>query len=155
MSMLCSACEEDVGSATPVSAAASRASLLPHGQRLGRASGASAGCQVWRATPMMQAARGSAGNVGCGQPRGLAGHGNGAVGDDVLLDLAGAAADGGVTLEGVEAGPLAPVDRVGSAAGQEAGRAEQVDRQFGERLRHGGPRPAWRRGPRASSSRPS
>ena len=52
--------------------------LLPHVERLGRAARATSdGCQVWRATPMMQVARGSALNAlpstGPGQERDLPG----------------------------------------------------------------------------------
>src|ERR1700722_19882746 len=124
----------------PVSAAASRATCSHMASGSGAPSGASDGCQVRRATPMMQVARGSVGNGRNGSAARLAGHGDGPVGDDVLLNLGGAAADGRVALEGVEAGPLAPVDRVGTAARQGAGRTEQVDGELGQRLGHGGPR---------------
>src|SRR5580704_798899 len=111
----------------PVSAAASRATCSHIASGSGAPSGVSDGCQVRRATPMMQVARGSAGNGWSGSAARLAGHRNGPVGDDVLLDLGGTAADGRVALEGVQAGPLAPVDRVGTAARQGAGRAQEVD----------------------------
>src|SRR5580692_2388050 len=134
MSTLSSAPRTDDGSAAPLSAAAWRAVCSHIASGSGAPSGASDGCQVRRATPMMQVARGSAGNGWSGSAAGLAGHRNGPVGDDVLLDLGGPAADGRVALEGIQAGPLAPVDRVGTAPRQRAGGAEEGDGQFGERL---------------------
>src|ERR1700728_3004838 len=111
----------------PESAAASRATCSHMSSGSGaRPSGASSGCQVWRATPMMQVARGSLTVSAVGSGARLAGHGDGPVGDDVLLDLGGTPADGRVALEGVEPGPLAPVDSVGPAPRQHARRPEQV-----------------------------
>ena len=88
---------------------------------------------------MMQAARGSAAGLtgAFGSPAGgarLAGHGDGPVGDDVLLDLGRAPSDGAVALEGVEAGPLAPVDGIGAAPGGQPGRSQEVDGQLGQGL---------------------
>src|SRR6516162_7642980 len=76
--------------------------------------------QVRRATPMMQVARGSGGKAVVRSGARLAGHGDGAVRDDVLLDLGRAAADGGVALKGEETGPLPAVHGVGAALGQHA-----------------------------------
>src|SRR5882724_12011382 len=53
-----------------------------------------------------------------------------AVGDDVLLHLGRAGADRRVALEAVEPGPRPAVDRVGTAAREQARRSEQIDRQL-------------------------
>ena len=72
--MLSSAPRTDDASVAPVSTAASRATCSHMASGSGAPSGASDGCQVRRATPMMQVARGSAGNGGgAGQPRDLPG----------------------------------------------------------------------------------
>src|SRR2546430_15722129 len=63
----------------------------------------------------------------------------GAVGDDVLLHLGGAGADGRVALERVQARPRATVDGVGSSFGEQPRRSEQVDSELGERLRQVAP----------------
>ena len=57
-----------------------------------------------------------------------------AVGDDVLLHLGRAGADRRVALEAVEPRPVAAVDGVGTTRGEQSGRAEEVDRELGERL---------------------
>src|SRR5277367_1212542 len=96
-------------SPVPASSAASRAtrSHMSSGSGAGSlAMPTSKGCHVWRATPMMQVARGSVAALmvreatRAGSAARLAGHGDGPVGDDVLLDLGGAPADGRVALEG-------------------------------------------------------
>jgi len=74
--------------------------------------------------------------------------------DDVLLHLGRAGTDGGVALEHVQTVPRATVDRVGSALRQDRGRAEQIAREIGQRLREVAPTATWPVGPRASSARP-
>src|ERR1039458_5131873 len=119
-------------SGSPASAAAARAAT----SHMATGSGAGSSRQVRRATPMTHGVLGSIVTSG---GAGSAGELDCPVGDDVLLHLGRASADGAVPLEGVEPGPLALVDGVRTAPGEEAGGPEQVDGKVGQALREARP----------------